>query len=106
MQGGAAADKPPLQELELLFRELWLRAGDAVGRASGMSPDTALHASDAEIGQLVSSVLLPMALGAVPNVALVWLISYLPLRRLVAAYQHRRAMRRRKHWRPADGKAN
>jgi uncharacterized protein (DUF2062 family) len=47
-----------------------------------------------------------MSLGAVPNVLLVWLIFYLPLRRLVAAYQHRRIERRRKHWRAADGEAN
>lgn len=37
---------------------------------------------------------LPMFVGSLPFVALSWLIAYLPLRSMIAAYQHRRLVRR------------
>ena len=104
--GGDTERRPPLEGLELLFHGLWERVGHGIGWVTGLGPEQRFDTTDAALGQLAADVLLPMAVGAVPNVMLVWLGFYLPLRRLVAAYQHRRATRRRKHWRPADGEAN
>lgn len=38
----------------------------------------------------------PMMLGSIPSMIAVWLATYLMLRPVIAAYQHRRMMRRRK----------
>jgi uncharacterized protein (DUF2062 family) len=83
---------PPLESLQLLFQTLWERVGQAIGRLSGLAPDAVpmLGADNPQLLVLLEDALLPMAVGSLPNVLLVWLAFYFPLRRLIGAYQHGR----------------
>lgn len=101
---GRESARPPLEDLQLLFDGLWTRAGDGLRWLFGLEPSGV--AANADLGQLAADVLLPMSVGAVPNVIFVWLVFYLPLRRLVAAYQHRRRGGGRGHWRAGRSEAN
>ncbi|MEQ9640933.1 MAG: DUF2062 domain-containing protein [Alphaproteobacteria bacterium] len=103
---GRDSGRPPLQDLRRLFDGLWERVGDGLRWLAGFDPGSASPAASADLSQLATDVLLPMTVGAVPNVVVVWLVFYLPLRHLVAAYQHRRRSGRGRHWRGRQGRAN
>jgi len=44
--------------------------------------------------EIATPVLLPMLLGSIPTMAVVWLTFYFPLKNLVERYQHRRKRKR------------
>lgn len=102
--GGNGGDAP-LADLDRLFDGLWTRLGGGFAWLFGLDHATSA-AAQADVKQLAGDVLLPMTVGALPNVVVAWLVIYLPLRRLVAAYQHRRRGGGRRHWRGRSREAN
>lgn len=94
--GRDAADEPPLGALARLFAELWRLAGGAIGEIAGLGGAPAPAGGWGDVALLAEAVLWPMTVGSVPFVAAVWLIIYFAGKRLLTAYQERRAERLRR----------
>jgi hypothetical protein len=95
MLGREIAETPPLETLAALFDSIWRLAGNAVLFVVGLQDSIVSTQSGAAILQVVQGVLWPMFAGSLPYVVIVWFAFYLPLRRLVEAYQRRRLRRSR-----------
>lgn len=81
-----AAAEPPLASLGRLFGQLWRLAGEGVRRIAGLEI-VADDASWREVRELAEAVLWPMTVGGAPWAVATWLVCYVLVRRLLAAYR-------------------
>ena len=97
--GMDAEEAPALETLSGLFREIWHLAGNWILLIVGLEESIETGKSGEALWIVIRTILWPMFVGSLPTALIVWLVFYLPLRRLVEGYQSRR--RRRRHGREA-----
>ncbi|MDP6709351.1 MAG: DUF2062 domain-containing protein [Alphaproteobacteria bacterium] len=85
-----AAAAPANETLTLLFQQIWQLIGDSILVVVGLKEGLDAAGGTGALETVVLTVLWPMFVGSLPIALIVWILFYLPLRRLVASYQHRR----------------
>jgi uncharacterized protein (DUF2062 family) len=87
-------DAPAHETLAMLFRQIWDLIGDWILVFVGLKSGIGTNGGTEALQEVLRSVLWPMFVGSLPTAFIVWVIFYLPLRRLVESYQR---SRRRRH---------
>jgi hypothetical protein len=85
-----AAAAPANETLTLLFQQIWQLIGDSILVVVGLKDGLAAAGGTEALVTVMLTVLWPMFVGSLPTAFIVWVLFYLPLRRLVASYQRRR----------------
>ncbi len=86
-------DAPADETLALLFRQIWDLVGDWILVFVGLKSSIATNGGTEALAEVLRSVFWPMFVGSLPTAFIVWILFYLPLRRLVESYQRRRRRR-------------
>lgn len=87
---------PPLETLVLLFRNVWALMGNWILFVVGLEDTIHSWHSRETFVTVIQTVFWPMFVGSLPVGLGIWLLVYVPSRKLVESYQARRQRRRRK----------
>ena len=96
---------PALDTLAALFVQLWREVGTWVMAVVGLTARREAGVDGAVFAEALETIFWPMLVGSVPVGIVVWFVFYLPLKRAVEGYQHRRAryLKRRRERAGASG---
>ncbi len=91
-------EAPANETLANLFGQIWHLIGDWILLVAGLRSGVEASGGVEALAEAARKVLWPMFVGSLPTAFIVWIVFYLPLRRLVESYQKgrlRRLQRRR-----------